>query len=54
MFVPGQGFDDGTAVSLKTLQPVTDISPYRGDYDYVTELMKLSDEYVKLLPKRGQ
>ncbi|MGZ7443966.1 LTA synthase family protein [Paenibacillus sp. TH7-28] len=54
MFVPGQGFDDGTAVSLKTLQPVTDILPYRGDYDYVTELMKLSDEYVKLLPKRGQ
>ncbi|RRJ63528.1 LTA synthase family protein [Paenibacillus oralis] len=54
MFVPGQGFDDGTAVSLKTLQPVTDISAYRGDYDYVTKLMKLSDEYVKLLPKRGQ
>lgn len=54
MFVPGQGFDDGTAVSLKTLQPVTDISAYRSDYDYVTELMNLSDEYVKLLPKRGQ
>lgn len=54
MFVPGAGFDDGTAVSLDTLQPVADIAPYRSDYDYVTELMKLSDEYVKLLPKRGQ
>lgn len=52
MFVPGQGFDDGTAVSLDTLEPVSDISAYRSDYDYVTQLMKLSDEYVKLLPKR--
>ena len=54
MFVPGKGFDDGTAVSLKTLQPVTDISSYRTDYDYVLKLMKLSDEYVKLLPLRGE
>lgn len=52
MFVPGQGFEDGTAVSLKTLEPVSDITPYRRDFDYVTQLMKLSDEYVKLLPKR--
>ncbi|WP_410771195.1 LTA synthase family protein [Fontibacillus sp. BL9] len=52
MFVPGQGFDDGTAVSLDTLEPVTDISAYRSDYEYITRLMKLSDEYVKLLPKR--
>ncbi|KKO55279.1 LTA synthase family protein [Paenibacillus sp. DMB20] len=53
MFVPGDGFDDGTAVSLKTLEPVTDISRYRDDYDYILKLMKLSDEYVKLLPKRA-
>lgn len=52
MFVPGQGFDDGKAVSLKTLEPVADISSYRADYDYILQLMKLSDEYVKLLPKR--
>lgn len=52
MFVPGQGFDDGTAVSLDTLEPVSDISAYRSDYDYITQLMKLSDEYVKLIPKR--
>ncbi|MNH92928.1 Lipoteichoic acid synthase [compost metagenome] len=52
LFVPGQGFDDGTAVSLKTMQPVSDISPYKKDYDYILKLMSLSDEYVKLLPRR--
>lgn len=52
LFVPGKGFDDGTAVSLKTLEPVADFSKYKTDYDYVLKLMGLSDEYVKLLPKR--
>ncbi|WP_138493775.1 LTA synthase family protein [Paenibacillus pinistramenti] len=52
MFVSGTGFDDGTAISLKTLEPVTDFQKYRSDYDYVLKLMSLSDEYVKLLPKR--
>ncbi|KOR89014.1 LTA synthase family protein [Paenibacillus solani] len=53
LFVPGDGFEDGTAVSLQTLEPVTDITPYRSDYDYILQLMKLSDEYVKMLPKRA-
>ncbi len=53
MFVPGAGFEDGTATSLKTLQPVQDISAYRTDYEYIMSLMKLSDKYVKLLPKRS-
>ena len=52
LFVSGSGFDDGTAISLKTLEPVTDFQKYRADYDYVLKLMNLSDEYVKLLPKR--
>ncbi|GGH37118.1 hypothetical protein GCM10008013_44380 [Paenibacillus segetis] len=52
MFVPGKGFEDGTATSLRTLEPIEDFSAYRQDYDYVTQLMKLSDEYVNLLPKR--
>ncbi|WP_231571583.1 LTA synthase family protein [Gordoniibacillus kamchatkensis] len=52
LFIPGKGFDDGTAVSLSTLQPVSDFSQYRGDYDYVLRLMRMSDDYVKLLPKR--
>jgi len=53
MFVPGTGFEDGTATSLETLQPVQDVSVYRKDYDYILSLMKLSDKYVKLLPKRS-
>ncbi|MGG3281523.1 LTA synthase family protein [Paenibacillus solani] len=53
LFVPGDGFEDGTAVSLQTLEPITDITPYRSDYDYILQLMKLSDEYVKMLPKRA-
>ncbi|CAI6038298.1 Lipoteichoic acid synthase 1 [Paenibacillus sp. JJ-100] len=52
LFIPGAGFDDGTAYSLKTYEPVTNIEPYRSDYEHVLSLMKLSDEYVKLLPKR--
>jgi phosphoglycerol transferase MdoB-like AlkP superfamily enzyme len=52
LFVPGKSFEDGTAVSLKTLQPVSDFSGYRKDYNYIMRLMKMSDAYVKLLPKR--
>jgi hypothetical protein len=52
MFVPGKSFDDGTAVSLDTLQPVADISKYKEDYDYVKKLMSLSDAFVESLPKR--
>ncbi|MEK0315889.1 LTA synthase family protein [Cohnella sp. 56] len=53
LFVPGTGFDDGTAVSLDTLEPVGDVAPYRRDYDYIMKLMGLSDRYVRLLPKRS-
>lgn len=52
LFVPGKTFEDGTAVSLKTLQPVADFSQYRKDYNYIMRLMNMSDSYVKLLPKR--
>ncbi|MNB96953.1 Lipoteichoic acid synthase 2 [compost metagenome] len=52
MFVPGKSFADGEAVSLDTLQPVADHSKYEDDYNYILQLMGLSDEYVKLLPQR--
>lgn len=52
LFVPGKGFEDGTAVSLKTHEPVADFSAYQKDYDYVLAWMKLSDDYVAQLPKR--
>lgn len=52
LFVPGKGFDDGTAYSLKTMEPVRDFSKYKSDYDYIMKLMGLSDQYVRQLPKR--
>lgn len=52
LFIPGTGFEDGTAYDIETYEPVADFSMYRSDYDYILNLMKLSDEYVKLLPKR--
>jgi lipoteichoic acid synthase len=51
LFVPGKSFDDGSATSLTTLQPM-DVKPYRSDFDYIMNLMKMSDQYVKMLPKR--
>ncbi|MGO4547338.1 LTA synthase family protein [Paenibacillus sp. 2TAB23] len=53
LFVPGKGFEDGKAIDIRTKQPVSDFSQYRADYDYILELMKLSDDYVRLLPKRA-
>ncbi|GGD66919.1 LTA synthase family protein [Paenibacillus nasutitermitis] len=52
LFVPGKGFEDGKATSLDTLEPVTDFSAFRKDYDYVLKMMELSDRYVRSLPNR--
>ncbi|MFD0712511.1 LTA synthase family protein [Paenibacillus sp. GCM10027626] len=52
LYIPGTGFEDGKAVSLRTLEPVTDLTPYRKDYDYILKLMEKSDQYVRSLPQR--
>ncbi|WP_236575485.1 MULTISPECIES: LTA synthase family protein [Paenibacillus] len=52
LYVPGKTFEDGSAVNLDTLEPVADFAKYKPDYEYNLSQMKLSDEYVKLLPKR--
>lgn len=53
LFIAGKkGFTDGKAVSLRTLQPVKDLSPYQSEYKYIRKWMKLSDKYVKELPER--
>ncbi|WP_310552118.1 LTA synthase family protein [Paenibacillus glufosinatiresistens] len=52
MFIPGKGFKDGKAVSLKTFETVSDFSKYERDYNYILKLLKVSDDYVKLLPER--
>lgn len=53
LFIPGKkGFEDGKATSIRTLQPLKDIEPYRSDYEVINRLMKQSDKYVKQLPVR--
>lgn len=52
LFVPGKGFEDGTAVSLTTLKPIMDYSRYRNDFYSNLDRMKESDRYVRQLPKR--
>jgi phosphoglycerol transferase MdoB-like AlkP superfamily enzyme len=54
MYIPGADFASGQAFSLKTLQPVEDIAPYKKDYYYTLAIEGLSDEYMKLLPKRPE
>ncbi|MCZ8511043.1 LTA synthase family protein [Paenibacillus filicis] len=52
LLIPGKGFGDATAYSIKTLQPISDFSMYQRDYKYILRRMQVSDHYVKLLPKR--
>ncbi|UUZ96316.1 LTA synthase family protein [Paenibacillus sp. P25] len=52
LLIPGKGFADGTAYNVRTLQPVADFSMYEHDYKYILRRMQVSDQYVKLLPKR--
>lgn len=51
MFVPGRGFADGTASSVDTGRSAS-ITGLRDEYDYVLDLMDLSDAYVESLPRR--
>jgi len=52
LFVPGLGFDDGVATDLKTFENVDIGSDLRLDYDYIMELMKMSDLYSRQLPMK--
>ncbi|WP_379134196.1 LTA synthase family protein [Paenibacillus sp. sgz500958] len=55
LFIPGKnGFEDGKATSIRTLQNIEDITPFKSDYDYIKKWMKLSDKYVKQLPIRRE
>lgn len=51
IFAPGRGFDDGSATSLADGSSYP-IDGLRDDYDYVLDLMDLSDAYVRSLPRR--
>ena len=52
LFVPGLGFNDGVATNLKTFQKVEIGNELKADYDYILELMKMSDLYSAQLPMR--
>jgi lipoteichoic acid synthase len=50
IFEPNTNFTDGTALDLKTREPVTNYKKYKDDYERVIELENLSDAYVLSLP----
>ncbi|HIW34144.1 MAG TPA: LTA synthase family protein [Candidatus Paenibacillus intestinavium] len=50
LFVPGLGFNDGIATDLKSLEQVDVGNELRADYDYILELMKMSDLYSAQMP----
>lgn len=50
IFEPNTNFNDGTALNLKTREPVKNYQQYKDDYERVIELENLSDAYVLSLP----
>jgi lipoteichoic acid synthase len=52
LFIPGTGFNDGTAISLDTYQKMDLNEQLRADYNYVLQLMSMSDLYTSSYPKR--
>lgn len=51
-FVPGEGFEDGKAIDLRTHEEVPNIFVYREDFNRALRLAQLSEAYVHNLPKR--
>ncbi|MGG0720083.1 LTA synthase family protein [Robertmurraya massiliosenegalensis] len=54
LFIPGKGFEDGSATSIETKQPVENFEKYTGDFERILQLMNLSDEYMDTLPNRKE
>lgn len=52
LFIPGEGFKDGHATSLKTYEPVELTNELEKEYHYIIELMTISDRYTSLYPIR--
>ncbi|MCM3633786.1 LTA synthase family protein [Paenibacillus camelliae] len=53
LFIPGEGFKDGKAVSLATFEPVALTDALEKEYNYIIELMSISDQYTTLYPIRA-
>lgn len=52
LYIPGDRFEDGTAISLTTHEPVRDLAPFQNDYRAVVELEFTSDAFMRRLPER--
>jgi len=52
LFIPGEGFNDGHAISLKTFEPVELTDDLEKEYNHIIELMSISDQYTSLYPSR--
>ncbi|MDQ0154208.1 LTA synthase family protein [Robertmurraya andreesenii] len=52
VFKPAEGFADGEAFELQSRETLADFSQYEKDYERISELLNLSDEYMNSLPKR--
>jgi phosphoglycerol transferase MdoB-like AlkP superfamily enzyme len=51
LFMPGLGFDDGTAVTVKNDAPTAGTDVEKQDFQRMLELTQISDEWVNTLPK---
>ena len=55
IFIPGEGFDDGTHIPLVHVSnPLRNRSQLRDQFDRALKLLDYGDEYVKSLPERGE
>lgn len=53
LFMPGIGFDDGSAVNIADDSSAKPTDREQTDYERMLQLTKLSDTWVRGLPKRG-
>jgi lipoteichoic acid synthase len=53
VFMPGLGFDDGTAVNIADDSDAKATDVEQNDYERMLELTRLSDKWVTSLPKRS-
>lgn len=45
-YVPGDKFETGQAIDIHTFEPITDISMFEADYNYILNLMQASNRYT--------
>lgn len=53
-FIPGEGFFDGKAYSMKTREAIEEFHLHFKSYEEILELLELSDQYLNSLPKRNE